>query len=952
MRLLKRVGFPLLLLEMVVRLVLMASPALAAEVALPKTDEEKKKLTGREVTLLCRQMKEREDAAAGAFKNAETAFLVGEYDKAIEEFLSVGKEYQDTSYRMKSVLRVGDVYYHQKKFERCISYYQRALKIPSELWWPEESAEDYARADYMIGVCYFDQKAMDRAFAHFRRFVQKYPNSQLIDRAYDFIGRGNLDMKRYGQAIEAFRMVGTASLGKQARRTVSPGEDLYIRVVDADVGLATKHTEIPVRITTTGGDEELLDLKCLGIGSPIFLATIKTRLGAPRLTRSLDEAFSQEVSKGIDNDIEAAASMEEEAADVQKKAENMEVPDEASGPDAKQRYEGDQARAKERVASLRANAVKLRQGAFTRLSGAYVKIDAVLKSWDVQQAEQKKTDKKDKKDTEELKDEENGGDEGKAVAEKKDEEKTEDVSEEKTVSLSDAFTAEQIEDTRKEVADVPTDEKNFRFRRALLAYWHEQLLQEFKTLDLNGSDTITVEYTDLHGSTQDNTARKDTLTVASDAGILCVGQDMTSPITAVILGDEVRVKVVDADRDTTKNADTVQVMVSAVPKVAKEEPKLEEAATTMTAETAKAAKEAELSVEVLPEAEEEAKMPDLVPKDVPNFALTLKETGPHTGIFIGSFQTLPAKADAPEAKLQLSPERLVYVAYSDQRSSAHTGEWVVASQVEVVPGSEGKSDVIELQDSQLDRRSELDKGVAMGKLARIYMDLGLQADARRVFDEALQVVKVVVDSEHGSPLGEEATYQMWNLYFASGDEAAAAEACAKLIAAFPNSPLADDALLIMGKAAKKQPNVAIGHFARLVAQYPDSDLAPEAQYLLADLKAQNNAFDVAAFESCANKFPESNFAAQSLLRLSEYYIESKDFPRAKDYLERIALDFPDFQSLDKVTYMRGICAYRAGDIQLAYTLMHETIEKFPGTSVAASAAKVVELLQKKLKNTK
>jgi len=952
MRLLKRVGFPLLLLEMVVRLVLMASPALAAEVALPKTDEEKKKLTGREVTLLCRQMKEREDAAAGAFKNAETAFLVGEYDKAIEEFLSVGKEYQDTSYRMKSVLRVGDVYYHQKKFERCISYYQRALKIPSELWWPEESAEDYARADYMIGVCYFDQKAMDRAFAHFRRFVQKYPNSQLIDRAYDFIGRGNLDMKRYGQAIEAFRMVGTASLGKQARRTVSPGEDLYIRVVDADVGLATKHTEIPVRITTTGGDEELLDLKCLGIGSPIFLATIKTRLGAPRLTRSLDEAFSQEVSKGIDNDIEAAASMEEEAADVQKKAENMEVPDEASGPDAKQRYEGDQARAKERVASLRANAVKLRQGAFTRLSGAYVKIDAVLKSWDVQQAEQKKTDKKDKKDTEELKDEENGGDEGKAVAEKKDEEKTEDVSEEKTVSLSDAFTAEQIEDTRKEVADVPTDEKNFRFRRALLAYWHEQLLQEFKTLDLNGSDTITVEYTDLHGSTQDNTARKDTLTVASDAGILCVGQDMTSPITAVILGDEVRVKVVDADRDTTKNADTVQVMVSAVPKVAKEEPKLEEAATTMTAETAKAAKEAELSVEVLPEAEEEAKMPDLVPKDVPNFALTLKETGPHTGIFIGSFQTLPAKADAPEAKLQLSPERLVYVAYSDQRSSAHTGEWVVASQVEVVPGSEGKSDVIELQDSQLDRRSELDKGVAMGKLARIYMDLGLQADARRVFDEALQVVKVVVDSEHGSPLGEEATYQMWDLYFASGDEAAAAEACAKLIAAFPNSPLADDALLIMGKAAKKQPNVAIGHFARLVAQYPDSDLAPEAQYLLADLKAQNNAFDVAAFESCANKFPESNFAAQSLLRLSEYYIESKDFPRAKDYLERIALDFPDFQSLDKVTYMRGICAYRAGDIQLAYTLMHETIEKFPGTSVAASAAKVVELLQKKLKNTK
>jgi TolA-binding protein len=47
--------------------------------------------------------------------------------------------------------------------------------------------------------------------------------------------------------------------------------------------------------------------------------------------------------------------------------------------------------------------------------------------------------------------------------------------------------------------------------------------------------------------------------------------------------------------------------------------------------------------------------------------------------------------------------------------------------------------------------------------------------------------------------------------------------------------------------------------------------------------------------------------------------------------------------------MRGVCAYRQGDIQLAYTLMHEVVEKYPGTSVATSASKIVELLAKKLK---
>jgi len=384
-----------------------------------------------------------------------------------------------------------------------------------------------------------------------------------------------------------------------------------------------------------------------------------------------------------------------------------------------------------------------------------------------------------------------------------------------------------------------------------------------------------------------------------------------------------------------------------VPKA--EEEKLEEGTKTAADTKEKAEDLTSLSVQVFAREEEEQKMPELVPKDAPSFTLALKETGEHTGVFVGSFPTLPAKPDAPEAKLALTPERLVYVAYSDKRTSSHAGEWAVSSQLEVVAGSKGAHEVIEMQDTQLDRRSELEKGVAMGKLARVYMDLGLRVDARRAFDEALKVVKAVVDAERGSPLGEEATYQMWDLYFASGDEEAAAEACSKLIATFPNSPLADDALLIMGKAEKKNIHAAMGHFSRLVQQYPDSDLAPEAAYLFADLKSKAGAFDVAAFEQVANKYPDSNFAAQGLLRLSEYYIENKDFARAKDYLERIALDFPDFNSLDKVTYMRGICAYRSGDVQLAYTLMHETIEKYPGTSVANSASKVVELLARKLK---
>ena len=942
-------------------LVVAPAIALAAEAEPPPPDvskmtsDQKAKLSGREIRVLRRQMAAREEEAGAAFKNAETAFLVGEYDKAIEEFLAVAKEYDDTSFRMKAAARVGDVYYRQRKYERAVSYFQRALRTPSEPWWPEDTPEDYARADYMIGVCYYDQHNLNQAFAHFRRFVKKYPESKFVDRAYDFIGRGNMEMKRYGQSIEAFRMVGTAQLGKQSRRTVSPGEELYIRVTDADVGLATRHSTIPVRVTTTSGDDEIVDLESLGIGSPIFLGTIKTRLGTPRLTRSLDEAFSAEMGRNVDAWLATADNMEaeakrvgEEQQKVQAEIEALQKKVEAGGAgkaDDQKSLDAQNARKadlEKQVADLHAGAEGLKKRSYTTLDAAYGNVEKVLAQWGVAKIEQEQQPEEQKPEAEEQQPEAGGGVGGGGG----DDEETA-----KKDTLSDVFTPKQIREARLAVPQSATTSENYRFRRALMEYWHEQLLNEYKTLDLTGSDTITVDYMDLHGAATDNQKRIDKLGVASDARILCLGPDLTMPVSAVILGDQVRVKVADPDMDRTNNPDTVTVTVCSIPKVAPQEQKLETAQKDGKKEGEQAKEDTmeAQSVAVFETADQKEEKPALLPEGAPSFTLALTETGPHTGEFIGTFPTLVDKEDSPVRKLGLSLERMVRNAYADERTSTHGDEgWVVATQVEIVPGSKGEEQVIDRPKQELDRRSELEKGIALGKLARVYQDLGLKVEAGRTFDEALKVVKAVADAERDSALGEEATYQMWDLYFASGNEEAAAEACSKLIATFPKSPLAPAALLIMGKA-EKEPYRAIGHFSRLVSQYPDSPLAPEAQYQVAEMKARSGNLDVAAYEVCANKYPDSNFAAKSLLRLAEYYTEGRDYTRAKEYLERVTIDFPDFDELDKTTYMRGVCAYRMGDIQLSYTLMHEVIEKYPGTSVSKSAGKIVELLQKKLK---
>ena len=899
-------------------------------------------LSGRQIRILRRQMSGREEEAAAAYKNAETAFLVGQYDKAIEEFLAVAREYDDTSYRMRAVLRVGDVYYRQQEYERAISYYHRSLQVPSEPWWPEESKEAYARADYMIGVCYFDQHSFNPMFAHFRRFVKKYPESQFVDRAYNFIGRGNMKMERYGQAIEAFQMVGTANLSKKTSRTIAPGEDLYLRVTDEDVGLASKQGKIAVRLTTSSGDKEMVFLESLGLGSSVFLGTIKTRLGQPRLTRSLDEAYSGTVQRQIEDLLASSEEMKKEAGRVKEelrdKKDELTRAKRAAGPEktedgaeltpeqkeARQqvaRLEKDVEQLEKRVQELVEGAKKLKEQGYGRLDKAYGDIEKILGKWNVASLS-----KKDGSETEE------------GEGDKEDEEK------EQQDTLSDVFTPQQIADTRRRIDEEPTTEDTYRFRRAVLDYWHEQLLQEYKTLDLTGNDDITVEYLDKHGSDEDRVTRTDTLSVASDGSIICLGPDLESIVHAVIYGDEVRIQVEDPDMDQTDQRDTLNVTICSL---SKEKVKADEA--EEGEETDDEGEGEGPSVEVFDMgSEEEQEKPPLVVEDSPSLEWELTETSAHSGAFLGRLPTIPDRADSPVKKLKLSPQRIIRIAYRDVKNSSHAGEWVSVTEADIVPGSEGEQEVIEKRESKLDLRSELEKGIALGKLARVYQDLGLRAEAGKTFDEALEVVKKVAQAERDTALGEEATYQMWDLYFASGQEEAAAEACNKLIRTFPNSPLADDALLIMGKA-EERPREAVKHYGRLINKYPESPLAPEAQYLMAVTKQEMGRFDVGAFEACANKFPDSNYAAKSLLSLAEYYVKNRDYERAKDYLERITLDFPDFDRLDKTTYMRGVCAYRMGNIQLSYTLMHEVIEKYPGTSVAQSAGKIVKLLAKKLK---
>ncbi len=928
----------------------------------------------REARLADRRDSRLNEEAANLFRTADTTFLVGDLNRAAELFQKVLATYPNSSFTVRAHARLGDCWYEAKKYTEAAAAYRRSAAAAEAAAGEEEKAAG-ARADFMVGQSCLAAKQYTQAFSQFRRFIDRRPGHPLVNVAYQAIGDAHLAMEQYQQALRAYRMVGTV-IGEKttAHRRIAPGQRLYLRVTDADVNVGETLRSVTAKIRTTSGDEEVVELEPLGQRSAVFLATIPTALGSPRLSGELKAIFSEESAVKVRAMLAEAEQLQqtgrqkaEEAFELERSTQKIVNPAGTEKRRAALMAESEQMLLKSK---------RLNTEAFKAVDGAYAELEKRLAAWAPEQSLSAVAGRRSTTAPATLP----VGDENDlpkpvpdplaTAAAKSLSGADEDEPAGQTAADNEKreMTENDLLRVRLAVAQSPTNTETVDSRLSALSVWSRLLFRQFQRVELSGRDRIEIEYFDEVGPLGPNAAdkaiRRDVVEVAADANIQILTPDGQELLQHAVLNSQIMLRVEDLDASVTDNRDQVQVVLAAVPSA-------EQSATT--GEKPAPATQRATPGEVVSMETQATALP-LTPDGAASIRVKLEETGPHTGVFervvdLGRDGRVSLDGQSMSLKNEQSGGKLcvLRMAYADTRAIRNADGWVLAKTVDCVSDSGGEVAAVKYRQTPLDMEAKLRRAVAAGEIGKIYLDLGLTRRGREYLASAQADCNEVAKAGDQSGLAEEALHHSWRIYFYAGllDEAVAS--CQLLMSRYPKSEYIDDAMFAMGQASLErgekqvEQDVAAGgkagtnkdlaraaqQFDDLVKRFPASPLAPEALFMIGRAKIAAGQTGLDVFERLAKQYPDSVLAAKGLVKVADYYVSIGDHRRAAEYYGRVLVDYPDSPNLGEVLLQRGICQYKLGQSAEALQTFYRVVEEQSATDLAAKAQKHINFINQK-----
>lgn len=902
--------------------------------------------------------------AAELFRTADTTYLVGDLGRAAELYRQILTVAPNSIFTVRATARLGDCAYEAKAFDQSAQYYRQAAALAPNASDPEE-IETAIRADYMLGQVYLSAKLQTQAFGAFRRFIDRHPEHPLVNKAYQSIGDAHMSIGQHQQALEAYRLVGTVfEKNAAAGKRIAPGERLYLRVVDADVNIADVPRSVYVKVTTKSGDEERVELKPLGLRSPVFIATLPAQLGAPLRSGVLNDAFAADGDEQVR--VLLTRSEQERVRASERSRDLAELQRQGPGADPAG-FEKQRASLDAQVSRHNQSSLDLQKQALANVDRGFAEIEKFLVTWAPDQSLDSVKSRFAAATTQPVANPATSApptDPAMADALARPLDAGDDTSPPDPERRG--MTQAEIDRTRLDAAESPTELGNIDKRLLALTIWHRSLARQFQRLELSGDDTISIEYFDEIGpdgpNAKGDAIRTDQITVASDARIAILTADGVQPIAQAVLGGEVRLHVVDADRDVSSGRDTVTVVLGAVDRPDEKLTELRSQTQAVSATNTPAPRETPGLI-AAPTTQPTETLP-LVIADKPHIEVTLTETDAHSGIFEASIALTTKGVTVAGNNLPLNPKTQLRLSYQDELAIRHADRFVHVSMVDCIEDRAGSVAAVQYRQTPLDLQAKLARAVASGEIGKIYLELGLTSRGKAYLSAAQADCNEVSRASTNSPLGEQALYHSWRIYFYAGllDESVAA--ANRLMQAYPQSEYCDDAMLAIGQASLEQGKKAnaeavangkqislnrdlqraVNQLDSLVQKYPNSPLAPEALFLIGQSKISAGQTGLDAFERLAKQFPDSGFAARGLIQAADYYVSIADFRRAQEYFGRVLIDYPDSPQRGDVLLRRGVCQYKLGQNAEALQTLYQVAEDHSGGELAAEARKYINAI--------
>lgn len=480
-------------------------------------------------------------------------------------------------------------------------------------------------------------------------------------------------------------------------------------------------------------------------------------------------------------------------------------------------------------------------------------------------------------------------------------------------------------------------------------------------LQMLGGDTLEVTY--LDDSTLDGkkgVPRTGKVRAVSTGTVGFYLGDNATPAYIAYPGQPQVVMLRDADLDTSPAAETITLVVKSLYKV----------------EQDKGVEEGDaLDIFALDENEEDK----WTERD--SITITLTESGEgneiRTGLFIGKVQLAPVvegeAIDQSDAILRTAELDELSVSYTDKIHLYGDDERSSEARIKV-SGSVNSgvtADQYVVFEELLKARKGAVEAEALVGLGAIYKDMGLDQRAGQRAAEALEKVDPVIMNREKLPgdLVEQAFKLKWESELLKNDFDGATATCLAFNRLYPESVLADQALMTLGRslADRGEFKQAVEVYGRVLelenpisaaeAQFRIGEtLQREAEQLAAAEQEHNSKWSVQglnkatalqnrmspainAYTKTYQTYPESSFAAEALGRVVRHFVETESFAKAADLLESVFADYPDAAFLDEMLMLWANVAFRMGDAATAKAKLQQLIFDYPSSQFVAEARK-------------
>lgn len=257
-------------------------------------------------------------------------------------------------------------------------------------------------------------------------------------------------------------------------------------------------------------------------------------------------------------------------------------------------------------------------------------------------------------------------------------------------------------------------------------------------------------------------------------------------------------------------------------------------------------------------------------------------------------------------------------------------------QVSIAEGRSPREAIRTYEQILADAQDDRERSMILTRLANAYLKL---EEYDRSIGAAQQLIGIAEDPESIAS----AYYVVGNSYYQQQKFRDAIENFQKVVDEYPQTVVALNCLMQQGLSyfnmGTEGIDGSIDAFTKFYTKYPYNDYAPAAYYYTSWGYYRKGTWDQAAasFLGLVKRFPDDKFAAEALFRAGEALFNQRQYTEAYDLYQRVLSEKSDSRWVSNALYNQAWCLVRQDLAEEAVPIFREVVAQYKDTDLAENS---------------